>query len=411
MEGAAVSLGFFGTEEDAKPPIRVRQVSDETPIASLVAPDAIHKRLRQRWLELADHASEPNSFSEGWFMEASLRHLDTPEDLRIISVFGGHQGGVLLGMLPVHISQPYGRMPVRHVVNWTHFHSFLGTPLVRQGSERDFWVAVLRLLDRSDWARGFLHVNGLPEHGPVHQGLIEAARFLRRGCATVHRTQRALLESELGSAAYYESTVRKKKRKELKRLSARLNELGKIEFRRLSSPEEVQPWAEEFLQLERSGWKGERGSALACSAATKHFFLDVVAGAQAKGGLEFLRLDLDGRPIAMLVNFLAAPGSFSFKIAIDEAYARFSPGVLIQIENYRILDRPGLEWMDSCAVEDHPMINSLWGERRDVVRVTVALSGPARWATFRLCRVAESASAGLRRLRSLMSAKKVNDDE
>jgi CelD/BcsL family acetyltransferase involved in cellulose biosynthesis len=411
MEGAAVSLGFFGAEEDAKPPIRVRQVADETAIASLVAPEAIHKRLRQRWLELARHAAEPNCFSEAWFVEASLRHLQAPGDLRIITVFGGHQGSMLLGMLPVHVEEPYGRLPVRHVVNWTHFHCFLGTPLVRQGSEREFWTAVLRLLDRSDWARGFLHINGLVEHGPVHRGLVEAARALRRGCATVHRAERALLESELGSAAYYENTVRKKKRKELKRLAARLNEIGRVEFRTISAPEEVQPWAEEFLRLERSGWKGKRGSALACSAATERFFTDTVAGAFANNSLEFLRLDLDGRPIAMLVNFLAAPGSFSFKIAIDEAFARFSPGVLIQIENYRMLDRAGVAWMDSCAVEDHPMINSLWGERRKIVRVTVALAGPVRRTTFRLCRLAESTSALLRRMRRVPKVSQVKDDD
>ena len=43
-------------------------------------------------------------------------------------------------------------------------------------------------------------------------------------------------------------------------------------------------------------------------------------------------------------------------------YARFSPGVLIQLENLKILDRGDVAWMDSCAVQDHPMIDSLWTE-------------------------------------------------
>jgi hypothetical protein len=101
----------------------------------------------------------------------------------------------------------------------------------------------------------------------------------------------------------------------------------------------------------------------------------------------------------MLVNFLAPPGSFSFKIAFDEDYARFSPGVLIQIENLRILARPDIGWMDSCAVADHSMINSLWGERRRMVRATVPLAGAVRGLTFRISRAAENASAALRRLK------------
>jgi hypothetical protein len=111
-------------------------------------------------------------------------------------------------------------------------------------------------------------------------------------------------------------------------------------------------------------------------------------------------MELDGRPIAMLANFMTPPGSYSFKIAFDEDHARFSPGVLIQIENLRVLERQDVEWMDSCAVEDHPMINSLWAERRRIVRLSVPLAGPLRRTTFRVCRLAEDASAAMRRMRA-----------
>ena len=74
--------------------------------------------------------------------------------------------------------------------------------------------------------------------------------------------------------------------------------------------------------------------------ATEAFFREVVAAAWAAGRLQFLRLDVGGHCIAMLVNFLTPPGSFSFKTVFDEGYARFSPGVLIQLENLNILDDP-----------------------------------------------------------------------
>jgi hypothetical protein len=100
------------------------------------------------------------------------------------------------------------------------------------------------------------------------------------------------------------------------------------------------------------------------------------------GRLQLLALELDNRPIAMLVNFLAPPGSFSFKTAFDESFARFSPGVLLQIENLRILERPEIAWMDSCAAEQHPMIESLWAQRRTLARVTVPLAAlAAAWST------------------------------
>jgi hypothetical protein len=67
--------------------------------------------------------------------------------------------------------------------------------------------------------------------------------------------------------------------------------------------------------------------------------------------------------------------------------------------------------MDSCAVEDHPMINGLWAERRAIVRVTVPLAGFGRRAEFRLCRLLERASAALRRRRGTAANRKAEDDE
>ncbi len=88
-------------------------------------------------------------------------------------------------------------------------------------------------------------------------------------------------------------------------------------------------------------------------------------------------LDLDERPLAMLINFRAPPGGFSFKTAFDEEYARFSPGVLLQQENLDLLDDPAIAWVDSCAAPGHPMIDSVWRERRALVWVNAALSSPA----------------------------------
>ncbi len=275
---------------------------------------------------------------------------------------------------------------------------FLGTPLVRRGEETAFWTEVLTTLDAASWARGFFHMTGLVEDGPMHRGLIEAAASLGRPCPTVHRSRRALLQSDLSPKAYYEQAVRKKKRKEIGRLSSRLRELGHVATTRAGSAEEANRYCEEFLALEAAGWKGRAGSALASDQAKKNFFREAVAGAQAVGRLEFLRLAVNDRAIAMLVNFFTPPGGFTFKIAFDEAYARFSPGVLIQIDNLGVLERPDVAWMDSCAVENHPMINSLWTERRSIVRVTVPLAGSRRRFIHAGARALETGSALLRRL-------------
>jgi CelD/BcsL family acetyltransferase involved in cellulose biosynthesis len=353
------------------------------------------------WDRLADRASEPNVFAERWFFEPAARHLSPPAGTRLLAAWSVDEGETtLLGLLPLRIEPRYGRSRIVHVENWRHHHSFLGTPLVRAGRERDFWAAILSELDGASWAKGFLYVTNLVEGGPVHEGLAEAAAGMGRPCDSVYRFERALLESSLSPAAYYEAAVRNKKRKELRRLSNRLSELGALEFSTLGPDEDPLPWCDAFLLLEASGWKGRGGTALARSPATLAFFREAFRGAHQAGRLDALAMRLGGRPIAMLVNLLAPPGAFSFKIAIDENFAHFSPGVLLQIENLRLLERPGIDWTDSCAVEDHRMINTLWRGRRPIVRVSVPLSGARRRAIFAAARMAENGAKLLRRFKT-----------
>jgi hypothetical protein len=103
------------------------------------------------------------------------------------------------------------------------------------------------------------------------------------------------------------------------------------------------------------------------SPAERDYFRTIAAEAFRRGRLQMLGLRLSGRFIALKCNFLCPPGSFAFKIAYDEAYARFSPGVQLELDNVHLIHaRPELEWMDSCAVPGHPMIERLWSERRTV---------------------------------------------
>jgi CelD/BcsL family acetyltransferase involved in cellulose biosynthesis len=357
-----------------------------------IAPlDALPSAWNEAWDDLAANASVPNSFSERWFVEASVRNLKLPSDARMNAVWRGSE---LIGLIPIATAGHYGRLPVRHLQNWRHHHSFLGTPLVRAGAEKDFWEALLEALDSDPAMPGFLHVTALVAGGPVLRGLQAV-----RNAPIVHRSIRAMLASDLGPDDYYRTHTRKKKRQELERRLRRLAELGTVAHRQFADTDDLEIWCDEFLALEASGWKGRAGSALAAEPRTAAFFRDSVRGAHDSGKLHFLRIDLDDRPIAMLIAFLSPPGSLSFKIAFDEHYAAFSPGVQIQVDNLQILGRRDVEWMDSCSSEDCAMINSLWAERREIVRITVPLAGARRKTMFHLCRTAERAAEALRRTR------------
>jgi hypothetical protein len=341
----------------------------------------------EAWDDLAHVAAEPNPFYESWFLRPALQQLDARSQVSLFTLWeGAPHKSTLLGLMPISNEGIYGRWPIPHIGNWLHHNAFLGTPLVRAGSERAFWQALLNKMDQHAGKSLFLHLNSLTVGGVLQQalGAVCDAPLPSSGRrnALVNQQQRAFLVGPEQPDAYYEAAVRSKKRKELRRQKNRLAELGDLQFARQDGSSGLAKWTDEFLQLERAGWKGDNGSALDCAPETREMFKAALAGAAAQGRLELLDLRMDGKPLAMLVNFLCAPGSFSFKTAFDEEYSRFSPGVLLQIENLALLEREGIAWCDSCAAQDHPMIDSLWTDKRQIGRYSVAIGGAARRTMF-----------------------------
>jgi CelD/BcsL family acetyltransferase involved in cellulose biosynthesis len=351
--------------------------------------------LRSAMEGLAKTASAPNPFAEHWYLDAAIGALPeaTRVNFAIVTI-----NGRAIGVLPWGIELNYAGMPLRHIRNWLNHNAFLGSPLVLAGYEEAFWAGLFGLADSTESAGLFLHLEGLCIDSALTRALEKVCASQKRRFALVHREERALLEHGLSPEAYLEANMRSKKRKELRRQCNRLAELGSVEFVRGDGSDQLDEWTEEFLVLERRGWKGSNGSALDCSDDTRMLFRAVLAGAAKAGKLELLALRLDGRAIAMLANFITPPGAFSFKTAFDEDFARYSPGVLLQLENLKMLNRSDIAWCDSCAAQDHPMIDSIWSGRRAIGRYSVAIGGRANRAAFAALLTAEKAKARLRKI-------------
>jgi len=339
------------------------------------------------WERLVARAAEPNPFFEPWYLLPSLRQWGAADGVRVKVWF---HDGRLAGLMPVARQARYYGHPLTHAAVWLHANAFCGVPLVAEGLEERFWQDLLAHFDRRAARALFLHLPHMPAEGPVFAGL---SRVLARS-ARMHylaaQESRAMLTGETSAAAYLEAAMSAKKRKELRRQHNRLAEEGALGFERLEGAEGIPEWTAEFLALEAAGWKGAAGSALASSPETSALFTEALAGAAAAGRLERLALRLDGRAIAMLANFITAPGAYSYKTAFDEAYARFSPGMLLQLENLTLLERQDIVWADSCAVEGHPMIERLWRDARRMASINVAIGGLPRRTAFRLLKAYET---------------------
>jgi len=325
------------------------------------------------WLDAG--CADPNPFYAPALLDAARAALDPEGGVWVIDALDCQ--GALIGRLPVTTSRMHGRFPVRHAVNWLHRHCFYGAPLLRAGCEEEAWAKILRALDAAPWSGGFLHLRNVDVDSSAATALRRVCAAQERRCEEVGRYERAMLRSNSDAETYWTDNVRAKKRKELRRLQSRLAELGEIRRHHLTDPADLSGWIDAFLQLEAKGWKGAGGTALGSRAEDSAFLREACGCAFAADQLDMLRIDCDGHPIAMLVNFVGGRGGFSFKIAIDPDFARYSPGVLIEQDNLaRVLDARVAPWMDSCAAPDHPMIDSLWGERRAIGQYRIALDKP-----------------------------------
>ncbi|WP_422024652.1 GNAT family N-acetyltransferase [Pyruvatibacter mobilis] len=345
---------------------------------------------RNAWRELAANASEPNPFYEDHLLLPALQHLSGNTDIRLLAIEDRLEPGRLIAFLPVKVSHTCRGLPLPTATAWRSIHTFLATPLIRKGCEWDGMRAIVRSLRQAGLK--LIRMPHMAADGPVAEALSVLTSTNSLAVATSRSFERALLKSGHDGESYIAESVSKKKRKEYARQSRRLADLGEVTFETADMCDEaaVEGIALEFLELELASWKGRAGTAIAQRPAEARFFFDACRAAAAAGKLFPLTMRVDGAPVATILNFGGSgsdgTGQFSFKIAHDESYARYSPGVLLELElTRRLLDTPGIAFTDSCANPDHPMIDHLWRERRAMQDVTVATSkfvpsAAVRWA-------------------------------
>jgi hypothetical protein len=231
--------------------------------------------------------------------------------------------------------------------------------------------AALRcFFDHLERGAGLARLDDVPGEGPFHLHLVDELN--RRGWPSLVSSwyTRALFRPARSGDEFLERALNGKRRKELRRQRARLAEQGRLELCELARGEDPTPWIREFLSMEASGWKGAEGVAAALHPTERTYIEEMAARAHQRGRLMMMGLRLDGRPIALKYNLLAGDGAFAFKIAFDESFARYSPGVLLEVDNIqRLHQMPEVRWMDSCAAPNRFMINHLWPERREMQTV------------------------------------------
>lgn len=372
------------TATDRRPPLD-RVLPDDVPELSFQVEIASSgeelEQHRSAWERLVATAIEPNVFFEPALLIPAVDHLagnDKPEIGLVFARQRRHHEAerVLCGLFPLvrHVGKGIRRIPM--TATWLHQYAFLGTPLIRSDCPHEILAAFL------DWlaSTGRGRVIYFPRyHGGGAFAECLATVMQQRG--HVWFVQQQVARSQFQPAASAEDFLRQvwssKKRQDMRRLKRHLAKLGELSVRALQAGDNVSYWIDSFLALEASGWKGRNQTALDSHESSRRFIQQAFAESHDRGQLHMLSIELDGKPIAMNSAFFTGNGGYYFKIAYDEAYAKYSPGVVLEAESLEVLhNRPELAWLDSCAEVNHPMIESLW-DRRTLIESAWVSTGRA----------------------------------
>ncbi|MGY4513806.1 GNAT family N-acetyltransferase [Bradyrhizobium sp. USDA 3650] len=321
-----------------------------------------------QWRALAQRAIEPNGYYlPGWELAVSA----TARGRTDASALTAYDGSRLIGLMPVISLWRAWKIPLPALVS-AHPYGTLCSPLI----DRDAPIeAATRLLQqaRATGAHALV-LNDVALDGAAMTALNQILNRDGLKPRLLSSYIRASLDATQNAETLLRDALGTKKLKELRRQRHRLEDHGAVVFDVAHSSDEIGPALETFLQLEASGWKGKRGTALVQHAGDATFIRRAVRALAETAQCEIVTLRAGATPVAAGIVLRHQDRAFFFKLGIDERFARYSPGVQLTIElTRRLCADPAIASADSTASADHPMINPIWRGRFAVGDVLIPL--------------------------------------
>ena len=131
----------------------------------------------------------------------------------------------------------------------------------------------------------------------------------------------------------------KKLRKNLRAGERKLAQMGPVDLEVYRMPEDIHEGFEKFRDLARLSWKHEARIGMADDTRYEIFYDRVLDTFARRHGARALILTVAARPVAATLALLFDGVYYSLQIVHDEAYARYSPGTLLEARELELLLR------------------------------------------------------------------------
>ena len=130
----------------------------------------------------------------------------------------------------------------------------------------------------------------------------------------------------------FEHSLGASKRHQLRRKRRRLADAGELTYEVVERLDDLEDRLERFLRLEGSGWKASSGTAIRVRPETRRFYTDIAAWAMESNLLRLSFLCLDDQPVVGWFMIGDEAHQYSLKTGYDEEFSRYSPGMLLALE-------------------------------------------------------------------------------
>ncbi|MDO9428027.1 MAG: GNAT family N-acetyltransferase [Methylobacterium sp.] len=350
------------------------------------------------WDDLVSRAMDPHPHYSRHVLATHRAAGLAPDDLRIVVVRSGVRLDAVLPFRSTYDLCGLGR-PVAQPFLSPFVTASL--PLVGDGPD---WPATLAALVAGLRAAS----GGRPWRWPLlatgtrlGQALCAAMKADGWALGEVEAFARPMLDRRPSHDAFVTDHPHRARLKDLRRRQRRLSEGGHLTLETATVGDALAAAVETFLALEKIGWKGAAGSAMACRAPHAAFARALFSGGGGPVSARADTLARDGRPLAVSLALLVGGTVCLLKTTYDEAERAGAPGLVLEAEIVRVLHETAFaERLDSATLAGSAL-ESLYPDRETIAEIVAVPDGGRGLVSLkrrvRLARFEHAAKAGAKR--------------
>ena len=351
------------------------------------------------WEDLCRRTIEENVYFSPRYAQALLNTVERNTGVRFALAWDGAK---LTGLLP--FVKPKVSIPLIGSIGhaWQSQYTFGCMPLLDQHQPVDAAKTLLDVIStvgESEWI-----IPAVNTGGRACEALTSALESLGRPRLFMNKFQRASLDANLDYEQHLKTGVPAKRRRELARMRRRLGELGKITHQYHDSGPGLDSAIAAFLTIEASGWKGRRGTALACSEDMRRFAIEAFTGIETRSVCRADMLMLNNQPVAVGITVFAGRTGYTVKCAYDETYRSYGIGLQLELDVMRsFLTERWADRLDGATSDTH-VIDSLWPGRLEVADMIFSLSRrSSEWRVAAIQRLGDLKRSSKRAIKSVFA--------